>query len=83
MTTVQIILAFVLGIISLGLVVAVLMQPGKDKRLSGAIAGGADTFFSKSKAGRLDKGLGKATVAMCGVFFVVIMALFCIIKLGV
>jgi preprotein translocase subunit SecG len=83
MTTVQIILAFVLGIISLGLVVAVLMQPGKDKRLSGAIAGGADTFFSKSKAGRLDKVLGKATVAMCVVFFVVIMALFCIIKLGV
>lgn len=83
MTTVQIILAFVLGIVSLGLVVAVLMQPGKDKRLSGAIAGGADTFFSKSKASRLDKVLGKATVAMCVVFFVVIMALFCIIKLGV
>ena len=83
MTTVQIILAFVLGIVSLGLVVAVLMQPGKDKRLSGAIAGGADTFFSKSNAGRWDKVLGKATVALCVVFFVVIMALFCIIKLGV
>lgn len=80
MTTVQIILAFVLGIISLCLVVAVLMQPGKDKRLSGAIAGGADTFFSKSKAGKMDKVLGKATVAMCIVFFAVIVVLMCLIK---
>ena len=80
MTTVQIILAFVLGIISLCLVVAVLMQSGKDKRLSGAIAGGADTFFSKSKAGKMDKVLGKATVAMCIVFFAVIVVLMCLIK---
>lgn len=83
MSLVQIILAFVLGLVSLGLVVAVLMQPGKDKRLSGAIAGGADTFFSKSKAGRWDKVFGKVTVALCIVFFVIIIALFCIIKAGV
>ena len=83
MSLVQIILAFALGLVSLGLVVTVLMQPGKDKRLSGAIAGGADTFFSKSKAGRWDKVLGKVTVALCIVFFVIIIALFCIIKAGV
>ena len=33
----QFILGLVLAVISLGLVVAVLMQPGKDKRLSGEI----------------------------------------------
>ena len=79
MPVIQLVLGIVLGVISLGLIVAVLMQPGKDKRLSGAIAGGADTFFSKGKAGRWDKVLSKATVAMCVVFFVVIVALYCIV----
>jgi len=55
------------------------MQPGKDKRLSGAIAGGADTFMSKGKAGKLDQLLGKLTVVMCVIFFVVILALYCIV----
>ncbi len=75
----EIILGIVLAVISLGLIVAVLMQPGKDKRLSGAIAGGADTFMSKGKAGKLDQLLGKLTVVMCVIFFVVILALYCIV----
>lgn len=79
MPTIQLILGIVLGLISLGLIVAVLMQPGKDKRLSGAIAGGADTFFAKGKAGRWDKTLGKLTVAMCIVFFVLILVLYCLV----
>lgn len=79
MPTIQFILGLVLGLISLGLIVAVLMQPGKDKRLSGAIAGGADTFFAKGKAGRWDKTLGKLTVAMCIAFFVVILVLYCLV----
>lgn len=83
MPVIQLVLGIVLGVISLGLIVAVLMQPGKDKRLSGAIAGGADTFFSKGKAGRWDKVLGKATVAMCVVFFVLIVALYCIVNANI
>ena len=79
MPTIELILGIVLAILSLGLVVAVLMQPGKDKRLSGAIAGGADTFFAKGKAGRWDKTLGKITVAMCVLFFVVILVLYCLV----
>ena len=75
----ELILAAILAVISLGLVIAVLMQPGKDKRLSGAIAGGADTFFAKGKAGRWDKTLGKITVAMCIVFFVLILVLYCLV----
>ena len=75
----QFILGLVLAVISLGLVVAVLMQPGKDKRLSGAIAGGADTFFSKGKAGRWDKTLGKLTVAMCVILFALISVMYCVI----
>ena len=79
MPAIELILGIVLAVISLGLVVAVLMQPGKDKRLSGAIAGGADTFFAKGKAGKWDQLLGKITVAMCIVFFVLILVLYCLV----
>jgi preprotein translocase subunit SecG len=79
MPVTEIILAILLGVISLGLIVAVLMQPGKDKRLSGAIAGGADTFFAKGKAGKWDQLLGKITVAMCIAFFVLILVMYCLV----
>ena len=79
MPTLEFILGLVLGLISLGLIVAVLMQPGKDKRLSGAIAGGADTFFAKGKAGKWDQLLGKITVAMCIAFFVLILVMYCLV----
>ena len=39
----------------------VLMQSGKSAGLSGAIAGGAETFLSKGKAKSLDAKLAKAT----------------------
>lgn len=79
MPIVELILGIILGLVSLGLIAAVLMQPGKDKRLSGAIAGGADTFMAKGKAGKMDQFLGKLTIAMCVVFFVVIMVLYCLV----
>ena len=79
MPTIEFILGLILGLISLGLIVAVLMQPGKDKRLSGAIAGGADTFFAKGKAGKWDQLLGKITVAMCIAFFVLILVMYCLV----
>ncbi len=79
MPTIELILGLLLGLISLALVVAVLMQPGKDKRLSGAIAGGADTFMAKGKAGKLDQLLGKVTVALCIAFFVLILVLYCLV----
>ena len=79
MPVTEIILAILLGVISLGLIVAVLMQPGKDKRLSGAIAGGADTFFAKGKAGKWAQLLGKITVAMSIAFFVLILVMYCLV----
>lgn len=75
----ELILGIVLALVSLSLIVVVLLQPGKDKHLSGAIAGGSDTFLSKGKAGKWDQMLGKLTVAMCIVFFVVILVLYCIV----
>ena len=75
----ELILGIVLAVLSLGLIVAVLLQPGKDKRLSGAIAGGADTFMAKGKAGKMDQLLGKLTVVMCVIFFIVILVLYCLV----
>ena len=75
----ELIFGIILALVSLSLVVAVLMQPGKDKRLSGAIAGGADTFFAKGKAGKWDQLLGKITVVMCVALFALILVLYCIV----
>lgn len=79
MHTIELILGIVLGLISLALVAAVLMQPGKDKRLSGAIAGGAETFFGKNKATKMESVLSKVTVVLCVAFFVLVVALYCIV----
>ena len=43
------------------LIIVVLLQSGKRSGLSGAIAGGAETFMSKSKAASLDGKLAKMT----------------------
>ena len=43
------------------LVAVVMLQSGKSAGLSGAIAGGADTFLSKNKAKSVDAKLAKAT----------------------
>lgn len=46
---------------AIAVTVIVLMQSGKRSGLSGAIAGGADTFLAKGKAKTLDATLAKAT----------------------
>lgn len=78
MGTLEMILGIVLLVLSVALVVLVLFQQGKDKKLSGAIAGGADTFFGKGKGGRWDKTLGHITVAVSAVFAVVVVVIYVI-----
>ncbi len=78
MGTVELILGIVLLVLSVALVAAVLMQSGKDKKLSGAIAGGADTFFGKGKTGRWDKLLSNITVVMASVFGVLVIVMYII-----
>ena len=80
MGIIEIVLGIALIAFSLGISALVALQPGKDKRLSGAISGGAsDTFFGKSKAHRREKMLEKATVIISVVFFIVIVALYCLV----
>ena len=58
LTTVFTILQVLSG---LAVTVIVLIQSGKSAGMSGAIAGGADTFLSKGKAKTLDAKLAKMT----------------------
>ena len=55
--------------------VIVLTQSGERSGLSGAIAGGADTFLSKGKAKTLDAKLAKATKWVGLVFVILTLAL--------
>ena len=63
---------------AIAVTVIVLSQSGKRSGLSGAIAGGADTFFGKGKSGRKDRTLRILTTVLSTVFFVLIVALYCI-----
>lgn len=57
-------------VISVLLIVVVLMQHGKQQGMSGAIAGGAETFFGKNKGRTIDAMLKKFT-AVLAILFVV------------
>ena len=64
-------LSIVLVVLSLALIAIVMLQSGKSAGLSGAIAGGADTFLSKNKAKSLDAKLSKMTKWVAIAFMVV------------
>ncbi len=57
----QIFLTILQLLAGLFLTVVVLLQSGKRSGLSGAIAGGADTFMTKTKARTIDGKLAKMT----------------------
>ncbi len=57
------------------LVAVVLLQSGKSAGLSGAIAGGMDTFLSKNKAKSWDSKLAKWTKWVAILFIVLTLAL--------
>ena len=57
----QLALTIVQVVFSLVLVAVVMLQSGKSAGLSGAIAGGADTFLSKNKAKSWDAKLARWT----------------------
>ncbi len=69
----EIAIGIVLIISAIFLIIAVLMQQGKNHNLSGAIAGGAETFFGKTKGSTLDKKLSKLTSVVAVVFTVLVL----------
>lgn len=74
----EIILGIVLLVLAVALIALVLMQQGKDKKLSGAIAGGSDTFYGKSGGAGKDKILSVATTVCAIVFVVIVIAMYLI-----
>ena len=71
MNVLHIILTVIKVLCAVGLVAIVMLQSGKSAGLSGAIAGGADTFLSKNKAKTLDAKLSKMTKWVAIAFMVV------------
>ncbi len=80
MEILSVVLGALLLILAIALVVLVLVQQGgKDKKLSGAIAGGSDTFYGKNKGTDKDKVLSTITAIVAAVFVVIVVAMYLIV----
>lgn len=78
MAVFETIMSILLIVMAVFLVIAVLMQHGKDHHLSGTIAGGAENFFGKSKGKKIDKTLGSLTTIISIIFVVCLLVLYII-----
>ena len=76
MSTPMLVISIILIAFSLFLIVAVLMQQGKSHNLSGTIAGGAETFFGKSKAQTINKKLSIVTTVVAIVFVLLVTSVY-------
>ncbi len=70
MSALEIVLGVFLILLSVLLIAIVLMQKSREGGLSGAIAGGSDTFFGKNKGRTNEARLAKMTRYIAIVFFV-------------
>ncbi len=70
MSALQYVLGAVLIILAIFLIIVVLLQESRSAGLSGAISGGADTFFGKSKGRTMEQKLVKLTKISAIVFFI-------------
>lgn len=80
MKPIELVFGIVLLVMAIFLVVAVMLQSGKDKKLSGAIGGGAETFFNKGKATRNEKLLSRLTSVVSVLFVISVIALYIIVS---
>lgn len=71
----DLILTIIQVICGLAVIAVVMLQSGKSAGLSGAIAGGADTFLSKNKAKSVDAKLAKMTKWVAMAFLLLTLAL--------
>ncbi len=74
MAAYEIIFGIVLIVLSIAITALVLLQEGNSQGLSGAIAGGADTFFGKNKGRTMEAKLVKLTKVIGIGFFVIALA---------
>lgn len=67
-------------LIAISIIVIVLFQSGKSAGLSGAIAGGAETFFGKNKGRTIDALLSKYTAIAAIAFLITSIILYLLIS---
>ena len=70
------IIGILLIVMAVFLVIAVLMQSSKDHRLGASIAGGAETFFGKTKGKSLDALFSKLTTVIAIIFVILVVVLY-------
>ena len=75
---INLVLAIIQVLCGLAVIAVVMLQSGKSAGLSGAIAGGADTFLSKNKAKSVDAKLAKMT-KWVAILWVVLTLVLCIV----
>ena len=67
---------------AIALIVLVLMQSGKEKGLSGTIAGSGETFFSKNGGKSSDKLLSKLTIVASVIMVILTVAMTIMVTIG-
>ena len=70
------VLCIVLLVLAVAICVLVMLQSDKDTKLSGTIAGGADTYFGKNKSTSKDKLLSNITALLSAVFVVLVIVMY-------
>ena len=76
MDALEIVLGIITLVVAVAVVALVLLQSGKDKRLSGTIAGAAETFFAKGKSKSRDKLFARITTVLSFVFVILVVVLY-------
>lgn len=77
----QYVIGACLLLLSVVLIAIILKQTGKDKSLSGTIAGGVETFYGQSKGAQKDRVLQKWTIIL-SVVFVILTVVLCILTIA-
>ncbi len=75
----EIVLGILVLVMAAFLVAFVLLQSGKDKRLSGTIAGAAETFFAKGKSKTRDKILSRLTTVVGFAFAILVVVYYIVV----
>ncbi|MDD2268266.1 MAG: preprotein translocase subunit SecG [Eubacteriales bacterium] len=76
MNAIQTVLAVLLIICAVGVILAILGQSAKSKRLGGAISGGAETFLGKEKGKKADIILNKVTTVLVIILAILTIAIY-------
>ena len=76
MNIAMLVIGIILLVFAVFLIAAVLMQQGKSHNLSGTIAGGAETFFGKTKGQSINKKLSVLTTVVAVIFVVLVCAVY-------